>query len=550
MLAPTVRPHQAAVLERAGVDYVDLAGNAHLAGPGLLVHVEGRRAAKEPLARRGRPNKGWVKAVLTLLVQPELVNRPYRDTAEQADVALGTVAACIQDLIARRLLVEAKGRREVVDRQQLVALWVQAYVDVLRPKLTERRFQVRAETKPEIWERLGDVLAKRHVRWALTGADAAERRTNYFHAEDTEIYAPIAAFEDREVLRRLVAQPAARGGNLLVIEPPAPAATPDGPRSHRPRRPICWRMRNSDIEAPSRRSRRRKSSCQRWSAMTRADPLVTGVLADLARGLRALEVEFCVIGALVPELLLDVAPRRMTKDAASPSCRSLAHFERVSVTSSRSGSHRPVAASAHASGRRMGGSPPVQPLACANRSPADVAPGNLERGGFRRARAQRDRRHDRSRRHSSGGARPAHVLLKLVAYGDRKERKDLASVLHCLRHYREDDDARYGLEHEGELVPFEFTSAYLLGLDARPFVPSVATSIRQLLDQFDIPTPPSSASWRVKIDASWSRTRTAPGVRSLSLVPPGGRPLRPSPAPAVTSTPTPRSHSRAAAECA
>jgi len=228
LLAPTVRPHQAAVLERAGVDYVDLAGNAHLAGPGLLVHVEGRRAAKEPLARRGRPNKGWVKAVLTLLVQPELVDRPYRDTAEQADVALGTVAACIQDLIARRLLVEAKGRREVVDRQQLVALWVQAYVDVLRPKLTERRFQIRAETKPDIWERLGNVLAKRHVPWALTGADAAERRTNYFHAEDTEIYAPTAAFEDREVLRRLVAQPAARDGNLLVIEPPAPAATPDG----------------------------------------------------------------------------------------------------------------------------------------------------------------------------------------------------------------------------------------------------------------------------------------------------------------------------------
>jgi hypothetical protein len=66
-------------------------------------------------------------------------------------------------------------------------------------------------------------------------------------------------------------------------------------------------------------------------------------------------------------------------------------------------------------------------------------------------------------------------------------RKDLASVLHCLRHYREDDDARYGLEHEGELVPFEFTSADLLGLDARPFAPSVATSIRLLLDQFDSP---------------------------------------------------------------
>jgi hypothetical protein len=238
LLAPTVRPHQATVLERAGVDYADLAGNAHLAGPGLLVHVEGRRAAKEPLARRGRPNKGWVKAVLTLLVRPELVNRPYRDTAEQADVALGTVAACIQDLIARRLLLQVKGQREVVDRQQLVALWVQAYVDVLRPKLTERRFQVRAATKPEMWERLGEVLAKHHVRWALTGADAAERRTNYFHAEDTEIYAPIAAFEDREVLKRLVAQPAARGGNLLVIEPPAPTAAPDAAGQGPPTAPV------------------------------------------------------------------------------------------------------------------------------------------------------------------------------------------------------------------------------------------------------------------------------------------------------------------------
>ena len=64
--------------------------------------------------------------------------------------------------------------------------------------------------------------------------------------------------------------------------------------------------------------------------MRRADPLVTGVLADLARGLRALEVDFCVIGALVPELLLDEAPRRMTKDAdVAVLVDTLADFGRV-----------------------------------------------------------------------------------------------------------------------------------------------------------------------------------------------------------------------------
>jgi len=64
--------------------------------------------------------------------------------------------------------------------------------------------------------------------------------------------------------------------------------------------------------------------------MNRADPLVTGVLADLARGLRALEVEFCVIDGLVPELLLDEPPRRMTNDAdVSVLVHTLADFGRV-----------------------------------------------------------------------------------------------------------------------------------------------------------------------------------------------------------------------------
>jgi hypothetical protein len=237
LVAPTVRPHQAAILEQAGIDYVDLAGNAHLAGPGVLVHVEGRQTAKQPVVQRGRPNKGWVKTVLTFLVQPELVAGPYRLLAEQAQVALGTVAGCINDLAARGLLHDGKDGRRIGDRQQLIALWVQAYADVLRPQLEERRFQIRADNKPEIWERLREVLGKRKVRWALTGADAAERRTHFFRAEETEIYAPVGAFDDRTLQKELVAQPAARAGNLLVIKPPAPIATPPGIANEPPMTP-------------------------------------------------------------------------------------------------------------------------------------------------------------------------------------------------------------------------------------------------------------------------------------------------------------------------
>ena len=92
------------------------------------------------------------------------------------------------------------------------------------PKLRERRFQIRAEGKQEIWTRLQTVLTEREQKWALTGADAAERRTHFFRAEETEIYAPVGALEDRETQKALVAQPAVRGGNLLVIQPPGPLA--------------------------------------------------------------------------------------------------------------------------------------------------------------------------------------------------------------------------------------------------------------------------------------------------------------------------------------
>lgn len=226
LLAPHVRDQQAPVLERAGIDYIDLAGNVHLNTPGLFVHIQGRRPPKERATAPIRPHKGWIKTVMALLVQPDLVNAPYRVLADEGDVALGTVARCLNDLTLRGLLLGRRGERTLPDRPALVALWVQAYIEALRPKLPARRFQVRVDEKPQLWARLRTVLAERGQRWALTGADAAGMHDPYFRAEETEIYAPIRVLDEREAQKALMAQPTARGGNLLVIEPPGPLALP------------------------------------------------------------------------------------------------------------------------------------------------------------------------------------------------------------------------------------------------------------------------------------------------------------------------------------
>ena len=223
LLAPFVRPQQGALLERAGIDYVDLVGNARLQAAGFFVHVEGRRPAKTEPAGPTRPNRAWIKAVMAILLRPELVQAPYRVIAAEAGVSLGTVAACVVDLERRGFLVERGPVRLVLHRTQLVALWVQAYVDVLRPKLREARFQTRATDKRELWELLDQVMKKRGVKWALTGADAAGLRTQFFRTPETEIYVPWGTLDDADLQRELMAQRAPRAGNLMTVEPPGPA---------------------------------------------------------------------------------------------------------------------------------------------------------------------------------------------------------------------------------------------------------------------------------------------------------------------------------------
>ena len=48
--------------------------------------------------------------------------------------------------------------------------------------------------------------------------------------------------------------------------------------------------------------------------MPRIEPSLIPVVTDLERGMRELGIPFAIVGALVPELLLEARPRRMTND--------------------------------------------------------------------------------------------------------------------------------------------------------------------------------------------------------------------------------------------
>ena len=227
LLAPYIRREQAAELVAHGVNFIDLAGNAHVEAPGLLVHVEGKQPDPIHQPAAARLTKGWVRTVMVLLARPDLRNAPYRPIAAAGDVALGTVTVCLKDLQKRGFLRETTFGRQWTNLPDLLAIWVQAYVDMLRPRLKTKLFQIREVDRRERWNLLAKVLRQQHVNWALTGADAALVWTDFFEAAATEIYALPALVENALAATVTpLGQPARYEGNLRVIEPPAPIAIP------------------------------------------------------------------------------------------------------------------------------------------------------------------------------------------------------------------------------------------------------------------------------------------------------------------------------------
>ena len=223
--------------------------------------------------------------------------------------------------------------------------------------------------------------------------------------------------------------------------------------------------------------------------MPHLDPDLMRVVIDLERGLRELGMRFAVVGALVPELLLDVRPHRMTNDVdMAVVVGDLTDFD---LLKRRLGDYGFTSTGRPYRLQHYGG------------GWVDILPVNdtivregweLEEGlvlnmaGFNHVVP-----HAVSVLIERGptlplAPLPLYVLLKLVAFSDRREPKDLAGILHCLEHYLGDDDRRYGVGHAGAGVPYEFTGAYVVGIDARPYLDEpLSNAVQAVLDRFDSP---------------------------------------------------------------
>lgn len=243
------------------------------------------------------------------------------------------------------------------------------------------------------------------------------------------------------------------------------------------------------------------------------DPHLVETVVALADGLEHANVRYCLIGALVPELLLKTPPSRKTNDAdVVVLVDTLLDFDRVKRVLEQPPygfvrTRQPFRME-HGAGRIdvLPYSETLAPDGLLRLPPG--APYNMR--GFNRI-------FESPITVDLGVGRalplvtvPLYALLKLVAYSDRLLPRDPAGVLHCLIHYEEDSERLYGVEHGGTLIDFDVTSAYLLGHDGQELVDeALAATIRPILEALADPDSPlgSSTVYEYRNGASDERLR-------------------------------------------
>ena len=170
-------------LREQGQAFVDVAGNAFIQRPDLLIWVVGRKQLTSPApAAAGRADTPvGLKILFALLCEPALANATHREIAARAGVALGSVPAALQDLQAQGHLAVLGKQRRLQTSRRLLDAWAQAYARRLRPKTLKGLY-----TTPlfDDWEQWG--LVPSDGLWG--GESAARLLTQYLRPGILTIY--------------------------------------------------------------------------------------------------------------------------------------------------------------------------------------------------------------------------------------------------------------------------------------------------------------------------------------------------------------------------
>lgn len=185
LVADHVTPPVAEELRARKIAFVDAAGNAFLDQPPLFVWVKGEkpRAAAGGAQPMGRAfQASGLQVLFALICHPEWAELPYREIAQRANVAHGTVGWVMAELPKLGFMTALRGKRRLMQRERLLQQWAEFYPRVLRGRLLLGRYQAESLA----W---WDTIDPGRYGAVLGGEPAGGRITHYLRPGAATFYA-------------------------------------------------------------------------------------------------------------------------------------------------------------------------------------------------------------------------------------------------------------------------------------------------------------------------------------------------------------------------
>ena len=187
-VADYINPNMGERLKEADIQYFDTAGNAYINQPPVYIYIKGNKLEQDVAGQeKVKTGKAFqptgMKVVFAFFRDRELINAPYREIADQAQVALGTVGWVIRDLVAQGFLLEGieKNQRKLVNFEQLLDKWVEAYPRKLKGK---HKIGIFTTDNPEWWQAINP--EEFDALWG--GEIAAAKYTPYLNPKNAVVY--------------------------------------------------------------------------------------------------------------------------------------------------------------------------------------------------------------------------------------------------------------------------------------------------------------------------------------------------------------------------
>lgn len=176
-------PNIAAEFRENGIQYMDTAGNIYINQLPLYIERTGRKPKEIPTRKKRKRflKPAGMQLVYTLLCNQGIENLPYRELAEKADVANGTVGWVMNDLKELGFLLDKKDERRLIKKDELLMKWVEEYPLQLKNKKIVGRYTTE---KTNWWKEVKTDYP--NIIWG--GEVAANILTGFITPQDKTIY--------------------------------------------------------------------------------------------------------------------------------------------------------------------------------------------------------------------------------------------------------------------------------------------------------------------------------------------------------------------------